>query len=82
METKLRQRKLKDNRIALCPDYYKGYIKNEEGKIKLQHKFEKLEIYLAHSPQNDKQKPENKLILADSILIQRQTAHHVGKFAS
>lgn len=82
MKIKLRQRNLKDGRISLFLEYYKGYTKDKDGKIKHNREFENLEIYLTDTPKNQKQKQQNKekLILADKILTQRKADYNAGKF--
>lgn len=82
MKIKLRKRKLKDGRISLFLEYYKGYTKDENGKIKHDREFENLGLYLAAEVKTAKQKVENKdtILLADKILTQKQADYNAGKF--
>lgn len=82
MKISIRKRKLKDGRTSLFLEYYKGYTKTSNGKIKHNREFENLELYLYSTPKTAKQKSENKeaQILADKILIQRQADYNSEKF--
>ncbi|MFV0591488.1 MAG: tyrosine-type recombinase/integrase [Draconibacterium sp.] len=82
MKISIRKRKLKDGRTSLFLEYYKGYSKGSDGKIKHNREFENLELYLFNNPKNAKQKSGNKeaLILAEKILIQRQADYNAEKF--
>ena len=82
MKINIRKRKLKDGQISLFLEYYKGYTKDKNGKIKHNREFENLKLYLTDNPKNAKQKQQNKenLALADKILIQRQADYNTGKF--
>ena len=82
MKIKLRKRELKDGRTSLFLEYYKGYTKDDNGKIKHNREFENLELYLTGDAKTVKQKQENKdtLLLAEKILIQKQADYNAGKF--
>lgn len=81
MKINLRKRKLKDGRISLYIEYYKGYIKTE-GKIKHNREFETLELYLIDQPKNSEAKRKNKetIELAEKIRTKRQAEYDSGKF--
>ena len=82
MKISLRKRKLKDGRISLFLEYYKGYSKDLEGKIKHNREFENLELYLIEKPKTPIDKEENRatLILAEKVKTKRQSEHNSGKF--
>ncbi len=82
MKINLRKRKLKDGRTSLFLEYYKGYSKDENGKIKHNREFENLELYLADKPKTPNAKQQNKtnLELAEKIKTKRQAEYDSGKF--
>ncbi|PWE00032.1 tyrosine-type recombinase/integrase [Marinilabilia rubra] len=82
MKINLRKRKLKDGRISLFLEYYKGYSKDVNGKIKHNREFENLELYLYEKPKTPKQKEENRtnLELAEKVKTKKQAEYDSGKF--
>lgn len=82
MKISLHQRKLKDGRISLSIEYYRGSELNSEGKRRHLRDFENLKMYLHSSPKTAKEKIENKetLTLAENILSIRQAEYIQGKF--
>jgi len=63
------------NKISLYLDYYNGYSKTEDGKIKTRRKLEYLKYYLYSNPRTEKERTENNetLELALSIRNKRES---------
>ncbi len=82
MKINLRSRKLKDGRRSLFLEYYKGYTKDSNGKIKHDREFENLELYLYDKPKTPKQKQDNKTNqdLAEKIRTKKQAEYDSGKY--
>ena len=82
MKITLKQKTLKDGRISLYIEYYKGSSTNLEGKRIHLRDFEYLKMYLLSAPKTAKEKTENKetLALADNILSIRKTEYIQGKY--
>jgi integrase len=77
MEIKLIKRKSKTtNRISLSLEYYMGYTKTEEGKIKHNRKYETLEYYLIDPARTKADKEHNKtnLEMAEAVKAKRLLA--------
>jgi integrase len=73
MKLSLKKRKLKDGRYSLYLELYKGYSKDNEGKIKHYREKETLKLYTYQKPKNAKEKQHNKEIeeLAEQIKAKR-----------
>ncbi|SFI60955.1 Site-specific recombinase XerD [Kaistella treverensis] len=82
MKISLNERKLKDGRISLFVEYYKGTAVSPDGKRRHLREYENLQIYLHGDPQTLKEKKENKesVLLADSILAIRKSDYVQGRF--
>ncbi|MPS65698.1 site-specific integrase [Chryseobacterium sp.] len=78
----LKQKKLKDGRLSLYIEYYKGSNIDANGKRIHLRDFEYLKIYLHENPKSASEKKENKenLNLAEDILSIRKTEYIQGKF--
>lgn len=78
----LKQKKLKDGRISLYIEYYKGSNTNIEGKRTHLREFEYLKIYLYEFPMSSSEKKENKenFKLAEDILAIRKTDFIQGRY--
>ena len=77
MEIKLIKRKSKTtNRVSLSLEYYMGYTKTEEGKIKHNRKYETLEYYLIDPARTKADKEHNKtnLEMAEAVKAKRLLA--------
>ena len=82
MKIQLRKKKLTGGKESLYLEYYKGYSKTPEGKIKHRREFEFLNLHIKSKPKNplDKQQNKDTLDFANKILIKRQAAFNEGKF--
>ena len=82
MKINLRKRKLKDGRVSLYLEYYRGYSKDINGKVKHDREFENLELYLYEKPKTPQQREENRSTfeLAEKVRTKRQAEHDSGKF--
>lgn len=76
MKVKLKKRKINDGMISLYLEYYLGYSKDSDGKIKHKRKQENLKLSIIEKPKNQLQRDENKETLkyADMILTDKQNA--------
>lgn len=82
MKISLNKRKLKDGRLSLSIEYYKGSEINENGKRRHLRNFENLDSYLLSDPKTAKEKKENKEVLefAENVLAIRKAEFAQGKF--
>jgi integrase len=82
MKVSLKNRPLKNGMESLYLDYYKGYKRTNEGKIKHIRKQEKLNLYIKSEPKNKEERLQNKetLIKAEKALIKRQAEINENKF--
>lgn len=82
MKISLKQKNLKDGRISLYLEFYKGSSTDLNGKRIHLREFEYLKMYLFAEPKNPKEKKENKetLELAENILAIRKSNYVQGKF--
>lgn len=82
MKISLNKRKLKDGRISLSIEYYKGSEINEEGKRRHLRNYENLDSYLFSAPKTAKEKKDNKEVLefAENVLAIRKAEFVQGKF--
>ncbi len=82
MKITLNKRKLKDGRISLSIEYYRGSEISNEGKRKHLRSFENLDTYLLPDPKTPKEKKENKekLEIAEGVLAIRKAEYLQGKF--
>ncbi|SEH29984.1 site-specific integrase [Chryseobacterium culicis] len=82
MKISLSKRTLKDGRISLSIEYYRGSEINKEGKRRHLKSFENLETYLFSNPKTPAEKKQNKegLEFAENILSIRKAEYVQGKF--
>lgn len=82
MKISLNKRKLKDGRLSLSIEYYKGSEINGNGKRRHLRNFENLDSYLLSDPKTAKEKKENKEVLefAENVLAIRKAEFVQGKF--
>ena len=82
MKIHLRERKLKNGRIRLYLDIYKGYTKTKEGKNKVIRDYEYLDLYLYEKSNDFTKKQHNKYMfqLGNSIKAQRELDIQHGKY--
>ncbi|MFC6267482.1 site-specific integrase [Frigoriflavimonas asaccharolytica] len=82
MKISLNKRKLKDGRLSLSIEYYKGSEINDEGKRRHLRNYENLDSYLLSDPKTAKEKKENKetLEFAENVLAIRKAEFVQGKF--
>jgi integrase len=81
LKISLKKRKLKNGKLSLYLEFYKGYSIDGNGKKKHNRDFEYLKLYLQENP-TPQEKKENKetLLLAEKILTIKQADHIKGKF--
>ena len=82
MKISLRKRKLKDGKTSLFIEYYKGYTKDENGKIKHDREFENLKLSIFDKPKTPTERKHNKdtLDLAEKIKTKKQAEFDSGKY--
>jgi hypothetical protein len=82
MKISLKQKKLKNGKLSLFLEYFKGSTTDKFGKQIHLRDFEYLKIYLIQDPKTPAERKENKenLQLAENILAIRQSDHIQGKF--
>lgn len=82
MKISLSQRKLKDGRISLSIEFYRGSEITEDGKRKHLRSFENLDSYLIIDPKTAKDKKENKEVLefAENVVAIRKAEYAQGRF--
>ncbi|MGY3055656.1 hypothetical protein ACVWYG_003877 [Pedobacter sp. UYEF25] len=82
MKILLKERKLKDNKISLYLEYYKGSTTDKDGKRAHMRDTEFLQLYLVANPKTALDKKQNKetLALAENILAIKKTDFVQGKF--
>lgn len=82
MKISLNKRKLKDGRISLSIEYYRGSEVNSEGKRRHLRSFENLDTYLFSEPKTPAEKKHNKegLSFAESVLAIKKADYVQGKF--
>lgn len=82
MKISLNKRALKDGRISLSIEYYRGSEINEQGKRRHLRSFENLDTYLFESPKTSAEKKQNKegLEFAENVLSIRKAEYVQGKF--
>lgn len=82
MKISLSQRKLKDGRISLSIEFYRGSEITEDGKRKHLRSFENLDSYLINDPKTAKEKKENKEVLefAENVVAIRKAEYAQGRF--
>jgi len=75
LKVRLRGKRLSNNNISLYLDYYQGYTKNVDEKIKTRRKVEYLKIYLVDNPRTseERKKNEENLTLAQQIRNKRES---------
>ncbi len=75
LAVRLRGKRLANGSISLFLDYYKGYSKDGEGKIKTRRKVEYLKVYVIDNPKNtiERQKNKEALQLAQEIRSKRES---------
>lgn len=74
MKIKLKNRKIKNGMISLYLEYYDGYIKTNDGKIKHKRRQENLKLYYKEFPKNQTEREFRKEVLrkAEKRLTKRQ----------
>ena len=82
MKISLSQRKLKDGRISLSIEFYRGSEITEDGKRKHLRSFENLDSYLIIDPKTAKDKKDNKEVLefAENVVAIRKAEYAQGRF--
>lgn len=82
MKISLSQRKLKDGRISLSIEFYRGSEITDDGKRKHLRNFENLDTYLIIDPKTAKEKKENKeaLEFAENVISIRKAEYAQGRF--
>ena len=82
MKISLSQRKLKDGRVSLSIEFYRGSEVTDEGKRKHFRTFENLDSYLISDPKTAKDKKHNKeaLEFAENVLAIRKAEYAQGRF--
>ncbi|MFJ1435317.1 site-specific integrase [Capnocytophaga canimorsus] len=82
MKISLFQRKLKDGKVSLFIEYYRGSEVGKDGKRRHLREYENLKLYLHSNPNSKEEKKQNKetLELAENILAIRKTEYIQGKF--
>ncbi|PQA90399.1 Phage integrase family protein [Chryseobacterium piscicola] len=82
MKISLKQKNLKDGRISLYLEFYKGSSIDNNGKRIHLREFEYPKMYLIAEPKNPKEKKGNKetLELAENILAIRKSNYVQGKY--
>lgn len=75
LNVRLRGKRLANGNISLFLDFYTGYSKSEEGKIKTSRKVEYLKMYLNPNPKtpDDRIKNDETLTLAQAIRNNRES---------
>jgi len=82
MKISIRKRKLKDGKeYSLFLEFYIGYNKTPDGKIKHIRDYESLGLQIYCNPKTQSQKTENKnnLELAEAIRVKRLNEYNTGK---
>lgn len=82
MIIKLKKKKLATGKYSLYIEYYKGKVRDAEGKQTHNRDFEYLKEYLYISPQTPSEKKENAetLLRAEQILSIRRAEYAQGKY--
>ncbi len=82
MKISINQRKLKDGKISLSIEYYRGSETSPEGKRRHLRNFEKLDTYLFPEPKTPSEKKHNKegLAFAENVLAIRKAEYVQGKY--
>lgn len=75
LKVRLRGKRLSNSNISLYLDYYQGYTKNVDEKIKTRRKVEYLKIYISDNPKSpeERKKNEENLTLAQQIRNNRES---------
>lgn len=82
MKINLRSKKIKNGKLSLFIEFYKGHYIDKNGVNKYDREFEYLKLYPLENPITSEEKKKNKEIyeLADKILSIRQAEFYQGKF--
>ncbi|MDT0648449.1 site-specific integrase [Zunongwangia sp. F260] len=82
MKIKLKKKKLATGKYSLYIEYYKGKVRDADGKQTHNREFEYLKEYLYIDPKNASEKRENEEILlrAEQILSIRRAEYAQGKY--
>ena len=82
MKISLIQRKLKDGRISLSIEFYRGSEITDDGKRKHLRNFENLKNKINKDPKTAKEKKENKeaLEFAENVIAIRKAEYAQGRF--
>ena len=82
MRISVQKRKAKGGKLNLRLEYYHGFTKNDEGKIKHQRNYENLELFIYEKPKTPAEKQHNKqtLQLAEAIRSKKIVEVQNGKY--
>lgn len=82
MKINLKSKKIKNGKLSLFIEFYKGHYIDNNGVNKYDRDFEYLKLYPLKNPSTSDEKKKNKEIyeLADKILAIRQAEFYQGKF--
>ncbi len=82
MKINLKSKKIKNGKLSLFIEFYKGHHIDKNGVNKYDREFEYLKLYPLENPSTSEERRKNKEIykLADKILAIRQAEFYQGKF--
>lgn len=82
MNISLKSKKIKNGKLSLFIEFYKGHYIDKNGVNKYDRKFEYLKLYPVQNPSASEEKKKNKEIyeLAEKILAIRKAEFFQGKF--
>tara|TARA_R110002051_G_scaffold325857_1_gene432303 strand:- start:28880 stop:30016 length:1137 start_codon:yes stop_codon:yes gene_type:complete len=82
MKINLKSKKIKNGKLSLFIEFYKGHHIDKNGVNKYDREFEYLKLYPLENPNTSEERRKNKEIyeLADKILAIRQAEFYQGKF--
>lgn len=82
MKIKLKKKKLATGRYSLYIEYYKGKVRDIDGKQTHKREFEYLKEYLHINPKNVSERKENEetLLRAEQVLSIRRAEYAQGKY--
>ncbi|MCX6164383.1 MAG: site-specific integrase [Ignavibacteriae bacterium] len=82
MKISILKKKISNNKTSLYLVFYNGYFKDNAGKLKLNRKYENLDIQIHTEPKNAEQRQENKdkMSLVENVIKKREIELISGKF--
>lgn len=82
MKINLKSKKIKNGKLSLFIEFYKGHYIDKNGVNKYDRDFEYLKLYPEQNPTTSEEKKKNKEIyeLAEKILAIRKAEFYQGKF--